>query len=77
MRGSASLGIFRSKAWAGCGFDVGRLDVVIVLAPDLHGQRGAAPAMAGEDGRARWVGAVSVTPLEHPSTAGARSFPWV
>jgi hypothetical protein len=60
----ASLVRLHSEAWAGCGFDVARLDVVIVLAADLYREWGAAAGVEGVDGRSLRVGAVSVTPLQ-------------
>ena len=41
--------LIHPEARAECGFDVSSLDVVIVLASDLHGERGAAPVVLGND----------------------------
>src|SRR5215217_6925624 len=60
----ASLVFLHPKAWARRGFDLGGLDVVIVLASDLHGEGGSAVVVTRDDGRARWVGAVPVAPLQ-------------
>jgi hypothetical protein len=60
----ASLVLFHLKAWTRCGFDIRHLDVVIVPASDLHGEWGTALVVTGDEGRARRVGAVSVTPLQ-------------
>ena len=52
------------KARARRGFDVSRADWMIVFASELRVHSGAAPSVAGDDGRAFRVGAVSVTPLQ-------------
>jgi hypothetical protein len=54
------------EAWPRLGVGVRRVDVMVVFASDLDFEARAAASVTGDDGRAFWIGAVSVTPLHEP-----------